>query len=301
MSHANVDTLQHFIFENTDIRGEIISLADAYQQVRRNNDKAENGLPESVLSLLGEFMAAVALLSGTLKFEGTLTLQARGNGPMPMIMAEASYQKGLRAVVQVPDSAAVQGMEENSLPALLGDNGLLAILIQPDQGERYQGIVPLEKPNLAGCLEDYFAQSEQLATRMWLAADQHQAAGLMLQALPQQLADAQTNAEHWSTAEALADTIKDEELFSLDHATILYRLFNEEDVRLFDAQDVTFACSCSEERCEATIITLGQEDAEKVLSEQDLITMDCHFCGQKYQFGPQQVAKIFAAEQKNKH
>lgn len=291
---ANSDIIQHFIFENTDIRGEIITLEEAYQQVRANNAAAEEAVPEAVLRLLGEFMAAVALLSGTLKFEGLLTLQARGEGTMPMIMAEASYQKGLRAAVQVNDAAAIEALEEISLAQLLGNNGLLAILIQPDKGERYQGIVPLSKNNLAACLEDYFAQSEQLGTRFWLAADEQRATGLMVQELPQQLADAQSNAEHWQTITALAETIKDEELLSLDQHTILYRLFNEEEVRLFDPQEVRFQCSCSEERCVSTIISIGQAEAAEILSEQDLITMDCHFCGKKYQFGPQQVDKIFA-------
>lgn len=298
---ANSDIIQHFIFDSTDIRGEIITLEEAYQQVRRNNAAAEEAVPESVLRLLGEFMAAVALLSGTLKFEGLLTLQARGDGAMPMIMAEASYQKGLRAAVQVSDPAAIEAMEAVSLKELLGNNGLLAILIQPDKGERYQGIVPLEKTNLAQCLEDYFAQSEQLGTRFWLAANEERATGLMIQELPQQLADAQSNADHWQTISALAETIKDEELLSLDQHTILYRLFNEEEVRLFDPIAVSFQCGCSEQRCANTILSIGQAEAKAILSEQDLITMDCHFCGQKYQFGPQQVEKIFAEAANTRH
>ncbi|MBB6520566.1 Hsp33 family molecular chaperone HslO [Pseudoteredinibacter isoporae] len=298
---ANTDSIQHFIFDSTDIRGEIITLEEAYQQVRNNNMAAEDAMPERVLQLLGEFMAAVALLSGTLKFEGLLTLQARGDGAMPMIMAEASYQKGLRAAVQVNDAAAIEALESASLADLLGNQGLLAILIQPDKGERYQGIVPLVKTDLAECLEDYFAQSEQLGTRFWLAADEKRATGLMVQELPQQLADAKTNAEHWQTITALAETIKDEELLSLDQHTILYRLFNEEEVRLFDPVPVSFQCSCSEERCANTILSIGQSEAQAILSEQDLITMDCHFCGQKYQFGPQQVEKIFAEADKARH
>lgn len=295
------DCTQRFLFERTDIRGEIITLADSYQQVRTNNAQAETELPESVMQLLGEFMAAVSLLAGTLKFEGTVTLQARGEGPMPMIMAESNNHQGLRAVAQVPDAAAVQALDEQVFSSLLGDKGLLAIIIQPEKGERYQGIVPLERSSLAGCLEDYFAQSEQLPTRFWLAVDAEKATGIMLQAMPQQLADAETNQEHWRTIEALAATIKDEELLSLNHETVLYRLFNEESVRLFDAQTVRFACSCSEERCVGTLESLGLDELERILSEQDLIVMDCHFCGQKYQFGPQQVAEMFSAGDETTH
>lgn len=294
------DQIQRFIFDNTDIRGEVISLEQAYQQVRSNNLKAEQGLPESLVQLLGEFLAAACLLSSSLKFDGVLTLQARGDGAVPVIMAESSNQKDLRGVIQLAEGADLSSLAGLSLPELLG-KGMLVIIIAPAKGERYQGIVPLEKSSLAENLEDYFAQSEQLKTRFWLSANEHRAAGLMLQALPQQLADAQSNEQHWQTAEALATTVKDDELLNLAHGELLYRLFNELDVRLYDAEPVQFACSCSRERCEKTLHSLGQQELEQIISERDLITIDCHFCNQKYQFGPSDVVDMFKPDASDLH
>lgn len=294
------DQMQRFIFSDTDIRGEIISLQDAYQQVRINNAKAEQALPESVQQLLGEFLAAACLLSSSLKFDGVLTLQARGEGDVTVLMAESSHQKDLRAVVQLTENCNIDALAGKSLGELLG-KGLLVIIIEPDKGERYQGVVPLDKPTLAENLEDYFAQSEQLNTRFWLRANEHRAGGLMLQALPQQLSDAATNVENWETVEALASTVKDEELLELSHEDLLYRLFNEFDVRLFEQEAVQFACSCSRQRCEATLRNLGRPELEEIISEQDLITIDCHFCNQKYQFGPTDVEQMFSSTPPNMH
>ena len=193
-----------------------------------------------VQQLLGEFLAAASLLSSTLKFDGILTLQARGDGPLPLIMAECSHHQGLRAVAQPDDAAdfdqlAVDAEGRADIRQLLG-KGVLAITIDPDKGERYQGIVPLDADKLAGCLEHYFSQSEQLNTRFWFSADSNASAGLMLQALPQQLnASAEENRDHWETTVALADTVEPGELLGLEHETLLYRLFHEEQVRLFDA------------------------------------------------------------------
>lgn len=294
------DQMQRFIFSDTDIRGEIISLQDAYQQVRINNAKAEQALPETVQQLLGEFLAAACLLSSSLKFDGVLTLQARGEGDVSVLMAESSHQKDLRAVVQLAENCDVDATAGKSLGELLG-KGLLVIIIEPDKGERYQGVVPLDKPTLAENLEDYFAQSEQLNTRFWLRANEQRAGGLMLQALPQQVSDAATNAENWETVEALADTVKDEELLGLSHEDVLYRLFNEFDVRLFEQEAVRFACSCSRQRCESTLSNLGRAELEEIISEQDLITIDCHFCNQKYQFGPADVEQMFSSTPPNLH
>lgn len=294
------DQMQRFIFSDTDIRGEIISLQDAYKQVRINNAKAEQALPESVQQLLGEFLAAACLLSSSLKFDGVLTLQARGEGDVTVLMAESSHQKDLRAVVQLAENCNIEALAGKSLGELLG-KGLLVIIIEPDKGERYQGVVPLDKPTLAENLEDYFAQSEQLNTRFWLRANEHRAGGLMLQALPQQVSDAATNVENWETVEALASTVKDEELLELSHEDLLYRLFNEFDVRLFEQEAVQFACSCSRQRCESTLRNLGQLELEEIISEQDLITIDCHFCNQKYQFGPTDVEQMFSTTPPNMH
>ncbi|NIB39598.1 Hsp33 family molecular chaperone HslO [Pseudomaricurvus alkylphenolicus] len=286
---SSSDLMHRFLFDHTDIRGEVVTLKDTYRQVLANNP----GLPPLVQALLGEFVAAVSLLSSTLKFDGILTLQARGDGPLSLIMAECSHHKAVRAVVQTAEGADFSGLESANLQQLLG-TGMLAIIIDPDKGERYQGIVPMDSPHLSGCLEHYFAQSEQLATRFWLASDDQASSGLMLQALPRQIsASAEENQDHWETATQLADTVKNEELLQLDHADLLYRLFNEEEVRMFDPVGVRFECSCSRERSANALVSLGRKEVEALLSEQDMISINCQFCNQVYAFGSTDLEEIF--------
>ncbi len=288
--------MQRFLFDNTDIRGEIVTLSDSYQQVLQNNQD----LPAQVQALLGEFVAAVSLLSSTLKFDGILTLQARGDGPLPLIMAECSHHKALRAIARPNPEVDFAALEGKDLKALMGD-GMLAIIIDPDKGERYQGIVPLDSDNLAGCLQHYFDQSEQLPTRFWLTCDEQAATGLMLQALPQQLTSGEENEEHWNTALQLANTVKDEELLTLEHSEILYRLFHEEQIRLFEPAAVRFECSCSRERSANALTSLGRAEVESLLAEQDVISIDCQFCNQTYAFGPQDLDGLFGDNEHSLH
>ncbi|MAZ88963.1 MAG: Hsp33 family molecular chaperone HslO [Cellvibrionaceae bacterium] len=290
------DLMHRFLFDDTDIRGEVVTLSDSYQQVLENNQD----LPARVQALLGEFVAAVSLLSSTLKFDGILTLQARGDGPLPLIMAECSHHQALRAIARPDPEVDFDALEGEDLKSLMG-SGMLAIIIDPDKGERYQGIVPLDSPDLAGCLQHYFDQSEQLPTRFWLASDTQAATGLMLQALPQQMATEEENQDHWNTSVQLADTVKNEELLTLEHTEILYRLFNEEQVRLFDPAQVRFECSCSRERSANALVSLGRSEVEELISERDVISIDCQFCNQTYAFGAQDLDSLFGDNEHSLH
>ncbi len=282
------DNIRRFLFEQADIRGEITTLVQSYHDAT-----AHQRLPAPVKRLLGEFLAAASLLSTTLKFDGILTLQARGPGPLPLIMAECSHNKDLRGIAH-PEEGLDPQVFTGTLQDLIGKGGVLTITIDPKQGARYQGVVPLDAPDLAGCLEHYFQQSEQLDTRFWLAADGTVSSGLLLQALPKQLnANLEQNQEIWETVTHLAQTVKTEELLQLDHETLLYRLFNEHDVRLFEPTDVRFHCSCSMERCATTLKSLGEQEVNTILSEQNIITIDCQFCNQQYQFDADAVAGLF--------
>ncbi len=282
------DLLHRFLFDKTDIRGEIVTMSDSYQQILANNSQ----LHPVVQALLGEFVAAASLLASSLKFDGIITLQARGDGPLPLIMAECTHQQTLRAIAQPEADADFDALEGEDLQKLVG-KGMLAIIIEPEKGERYQGIVPLDSSSLAGCLQHYFDLSEQLPTRFWLSSDARTATGLMLQALPQQVASAEENAEQWNTSVLLADTVKEEELLQLDHQELIHRLFHEERVRLFDPVPLEFSCSCSRSRSANALISLGREDVEALIAEQDLITIDCKFCNQSYVFGAPDLDEIF--------
>ena len=201
----NADFKQRFLFPETDIRGELVRLDESLEAILGTHD-----YPLAVQGLVGEAVAAVALLAGTLKFSGRLSLQAQGRGPVSLLLAECTHDGQLRALARHDgelDTAA-------NIGALIGD-GTMVITITPDQGRQYQGIVPLEGDTLAQCLEGYFQQSEQLPTRLWLAAGNGRAAGLMLQRLPDQVASRDANRNQWEHLEALAGTLKMEELLDL--------------------------------------------------------------------------------------
>ena len=284
------DLLHRFMFDEYDIRGDIVTLGDSYREVMRNNPYAA-----SVKNLLGEFLAAASLLSSTLKFDGMIILQARGNGPISTIMAECSNHKNLRGIVRLnPEQALTETQQQTAdMHTLLGE-GVLAITIEPKRGERYQGIVPVDSDTLAGCLEHYFQQSEQLETRLWFAANGEYASGLLLQALPRQVnTSPEENEDQWETLSALAGTLSTDELLNLDHASLLYRLFHEHQVRLFDPSMLNFSCSCSRERTGNALVSIGREEVETLLAENGHVDVDCQFCNQHYHFDAAEVRALF--------
>jgi molecular chaperone Hsp33 len=289
MTQLSHDQLHRFIFDNSDIRGEIVTLTQSIHDAF-----AHQRYPAPIKHLLGEFLTAVSLLSRTLKFNGSLTLQARGDGDLPLIMAEINHQKKIRCVAQVntPDD-----LDNRTLASLLG-KGILSIIIDPDKGERYQGIVALEGDTLAQCLEAYFLQSEQLPTKIWLSVtnnsgDDTVATGMLLQQLPQQLASVEDNLDIWETQVHLASTVSNEELVELDHKTLLTRLFHERGVRVFDAEPIAFSCSCSRKRTDQTLTQLGRATLQQILEEEEKIVVDCHFCGFKYCYLSTDIDTLF--------
>ncbi|WP_314408552.1 Hsp33 family molecular chaperone HslO [Pseudomonas kuykendallii] len=281
------DFTQRFIFDDTDVRGELVTLGDSYQHVL-----AKHPYPEPVAQLLGELLAAAALLVGTLKFDGLLVLQARSSGGVPLLMVECSSERQVRGIAryhaeQIADGAGL---------AELMPEGMLTVTIDPRAGQRYQGIVALDGINLSACLTNYFANSEQLPTRFWLYADGRRARGLLLQALPpDRLKDAEARAANWQHLTALADTLTAEELLGLDNLTVLHRLYHEEAVRLFDPLGLEFRCSCNRQRSANALVSLGQQDAERLLEEHGgSVEIDCQFCNQRYRFDKTDVAQLFA-------
>lgn len=271
------DQMQRFLLNDTDIRGELVCLEQSYQQTLANHQ-----YPPVVATLLGEFLAAAAMLSATLKFEGTLTLQARADGPIPLLMAEASSDRDVRGIAKHEQDKALDSAA--SLSELF-PNGQLCITIDPAKGKRYQGIVALDGESLSHCLESYFQQSEQLSTRIWLCADGQRAAGMLLQELPEsRLRNADTREQQWQHATILADTLTAEELLQLPATQLLSRLYPEDPVRVFPDQALAFKCSCSRERTLRAIGTLPATDLEELIAEQQPIDVECEFCLQNYRF-----------------
>jgi molecular chaperone Hsp33 len=281
----NSDTSQRFLFDKSAIRGQWSLLETSYQTVLAKHD-----YPLEVQALLGELMAAAILLAATLKFEGHLTIQARGHGPVNLLNVECTHDHQLRAIAQW--QADTTGMD---FKALLGA-AVLAITITPNKGERYQGIVPLSGASLAECLEFYFAQSEQLQTRIWLCQGNNRAGGLLLQALPYNSSNPvpkEQQQEDWHRISTLAATLTADELLNLDSETLLTRLFHEEEVTVFPPEPVEFRCTCSRERTAAALVQLGQQELEDILAEQGMVDITCQFCNQQYIFDKVDVAMLF--------
>jgi len=277
------DQLQRFLLDNTDIRGELVQLNKTYKDTL-----AAHRYPEAVGRLLGEFLAAAALLSATLKFDGIISLQARSDGEVPLIMAEATSEHKLRGIARGADLAASDEFKD------LLSSGHMTITIEPKQGKRYQGIVSLEGDNLAQCLESYFRQSEQLSTRIWLSSSDEQVAGMMLQQLPAtDSAKGEVRTADWEHATHLANTLTSDELLSLDFNQLLYRLYNQEQVRLFEPAKLEFSCHCSRDRTLRALMTVGETDLLEIINEQGAVETNCEFCHQHYQFTGKDIKSLF--------
>ncbi|HEY8331881.1 MAG TPA: Hsp33 family molecular chaperone HslO [Pseudomonas sp.] len=281
------DFSQRFLFEDTDVRGELVELDQSYAEVL-----AKHAYPEPVAQLLGEMLAAVTLLSDILKYDGLLVLQARSAGPVPLLMVECSSEREIRGIARYDAEALGTA---SSLRELMPE-GVLAMTVDPKVGQRYQGIVSLDSETLSDCLSDYFALSQQLPSRFWLNADGRRARGLLLQQLPaDRLTDGEERAASWEHLVTLADTLTAEELLGLDNETLLYRLYHQEVVRVFDAEPLRFGCSCSRERSANALVSLGEADALQLVEEQGgAVHIDCQFCNQRYPFDAADIAQLFA-------
>ncbi|OUR70325.1 hypothetical protein A9Q73_00270 [Bermanella sp. 47_1433_sub80_T6] len=285
---ANPDSLQRFTFDNSHVRGELVGLNQTLKDIF-----ARQSYPDAVNNLLGELLAAAALLSATVKIDGLLTLQVQSNGPLRILLAETSHDGKLRGIARMDEEQDIEGGQ------LLGTEGQLVITIDPTQGRRYQGIVALEGGNLSKSLEGYFKQSEQLATRLWLRCEGEVAAGFLLQELPalgEVQEEMEVDEDAWTRLTCIADTVRDDELLHLDNQELLHRLYHEETVRLFDDESLKFSCSCSKERLSTALDQMGYEQCQEIIDEQQKIRADCQFCGQHYSFGQSDINGLFPLE-----
>jgi len=280
------DQGQRFLFDEFAIRGELVQLNKTLREIFSNHE-----YPEPVKRLIGEFATAAALLSATIKFNGSLILQVKGAGQVSMLMAECRDQQSLRAIASYKDYPDPE-------QPLIGD-GQMAIIIEPDEGESYQGIVLVEDNNFSEVLEKYFLHSEQLRTRIWLSAQNDQAAGLLLQSMPESANESSLTreSEDWNRICMLADTITDEELLGLTSEQILTRLFHQEKLRLFERRQLAFECTCSKERSANTLFSLGETEVRTLLAEEGgTIEIDCQFCHARYRFDELDLNKIFGTQ-----
>ncbi|NDL64470.1 Hsp33 family molecular chaperone HslO [Acerihabitans arboris] len=278
------DQLHRYLFENYAVRGELVSLHDTYRQVLGRHD-----YPPSVKNLLGEMLVATSLLTATLKFSGEITVQLQGDGPLRLAVINGDHQQNMRGVARIDGAIA----ENSTLRQMVG-NGYLVITLTPDEGERYQGVVGLEGEHLTDCLENYFLQSEQLLTRLFIRTGEADgkvaAAGMLIQVLPAR--DAST--DDFDHLAQLTATVKAEELFTLPADEVLYRLYHQDEVTIYPPQDVQFLCTCSRQRCADALLTLPGHELDEMLVQDEIIDMHCDFCGSHYVFTATDVAGIKA-------
>jgi len=275
------DCLRRFLFEELGVRGEWVRLQNSWQQAKQYQ-KLSSGVQEQ----LGQAMASAVLLSATIKFEGAMILQAQGNGDLNTVVAHASHDRKVRGLARGNNQ-----MEAASLSEMMGE-GRLVITVEPEQGEPYQGIVKLEGEKLADVITNYFTQSEQLETKVWLFANETHAAGLFIQELPAQ----ESYEADWERISTLANTVTKEEMLSLDCEEMLYRLFNEEKVRVYEPESIEFKCGCSSEKIETTLVSLGKKELDSIFLERDVIEVNCEFCGKRYDFDKVDVENLLSGK-----
>ena len=276
------DSLQRFIFEGAPVRGELVHLDATWRAVLERHD-----YPAALRGVLGELMAAAALLSATLKFDGSLILQLQGSGAVKLIVVECTSEQTMRA------TAKWEGELSGSFRALVGDGRFVITIAPDDVTQTYQGIVELTGDSVAQVLEHYMGTSEQLETRMWLASDGEQAAGMLLQRVPGPAGD---DDDAWNRAVTLGDTVREEELLALSGPQVIRRLYHEEDIRVFDPRVVSFRCSCSRERVVNMLRMLGHEEVKSIIAERGAVEVNCEFCNRHYGFDAVDAEQIFAAE-----
>ena len=285
------DLLHRFQLENLHVRGEWVSLDSSWREILSTAE-----YPEPVKQVLGEALVAISLLAESLKFDGSLVLQIRGALPVSMLVVQATSDGAIRGMAnwqgEIADDAKFQDL------FIAEGQGLatMVISVEPNvsnasKGERYQSLVALEGESLADSFTQYFAQSEQLKTRLWLAVDETRAVGMMLQCLPSESSEIQD--EGWNHATILADTITEEELLNLNSQTLLHRLYHDEDLRIYEDKAIRFECTCSNEKIENTIRSIGEKEANSIIEEQGQITIDCDFCNTQYKLDSIDVKRLF--------
>jgi molecular chaperone Hsp33 len=291
---SDSDLLRRFLFEELPVRGHFVRLDASWRAMIEHHD-----YPAALSGLLGEAMAATALIAGTIKFEGRLVLQCQGPGPVHLLVAECTDRNAVRAVIR----ARGELPEGGTLADLTGGGQLSVTLDDQQHTQRYQGVVPLAQPGLAACLEDYFRRSEQLPTRLFLAANRERAAGLLLQrvasgsgaSFARDPADEPEIEDAWRRVGMLAATVTADELLRQPCEVLLHRLFNEDDLRLFEGSPVFFRCACSRERVAGILQSLGEDEVRGILQERGQVEVRCEFCNRAYAFDAVDAAQLFSA------
>jgi molecular chaperone Hsp33 len=278
----DTDFVQRFIFEKANIRGEMTRVQETYQTIL-----GQRPYPPMVRQLLGEAIIACLLLVNTMKFKGTLSLQFQGDKRLPLLLVQCDHERHIRALANYDTTLEAPEYADAFL------KGTMVFTIQADdKTQGYQSLIPIESTSISEILMQYFAKSEQISTYIWIATNDTMAAGLLLQQMPGEDNPA-LREEFWQYAVHIGQTLKAEELFTLDTTTILHRLYHEVDIRLFDSQGVSFECRCSKLKMERILHVLGEKDCQDLLKEHKIIEARCEFCNTLYVFDEIDVTMAF--------
>lgn len=275
------DTLQRFIFEHASIRGAIVRIEETYQKIIE-----QHHYPPLINNLLAEAMLSCLLLANSIKFEGSLSLQFQGDERFSLLLVQCDHQLQLRSLARFQE-----GLQSADYAGAFLQGKMVLTINQYHQPRAYQSIVPLQSTSMSENLMHYFAQSEQLATRVWLAVEQKKAAGMMLQLMPGQ--NTEQREQFWEYAVQLGQTVSEEELLHLNNPTLLYRLYHETELRLFASKPVSFKCRCSQDKMKQILSVLGEKEVYALLQEKGEIRLSCDFCAQEYLFDSIDVALFF--------
>ena len=276
MSQFNV--LNRYLFSDASARGELVQLDSSFKSIIKNHN-----YPVGVEKLLGELLCATCLLTATLKFEGDITVQLQGDGPVGYMSVSGNNKQQMRGIAKMAEETSA-----DTLQTLIG-KGTMIITIRPTAGEAYQGVVALDEETLADCLAHYFDVSEQIPTKIWLFCDTEQqlAAGALVQFLPDGDGSIENKEQQLTDFEhlcQLTNTIKSEEVFSLEAEALLFRLYHQEKVNIFDPQTVSYLCGCSADKCLSAIAQIEPSEIKAILAEQGKISMTCDYCITTYDF-----------------
>ncbi|HTY94498.1 MAG TPA: Hsp33 family molecular chaperone HslO [Steroidobacteraceae bacterium] len=291
------EQVQRFIFEGRPVRGHWVGIGQSWRDLRQFRDYSP-----PVQELLGQAVCASLLLAATLKFKGKLTLQLQGSGAVGLLVAQCTHDFRYRALARAQGDGAATSLTPEVFRWLVGDEGRLTVTIEAEDSDlRYQGVVPLAGHSLAACLEQYFASSEQLPTRVRLAADMHNAAGLLVQRLPGAGGIAADAADEeagtaWADAQASLEAVTAADLLHFTAEELLLQDFRQHDVRVFDGLPVKFECRCDTQRVDTMLRGLGQDEVRDVLKEQGSVTVTCDFCNRPYEYDAAAVEALFAAD-----
>jgi len=289
---TKTDFTQRFVFEHMDARGCFVRLQQSLQDIH-----ATHHYPQALRGLLNQFSLAAVLLRDSIKIDASVTIQLRTPGPLKLVMADCMTDRKLRAIAEY--DAEELAASDSLVLSDMGESATLAITISPEEGDRYQSIVPIESRSLQECLEDYFSRSEQLPTWFTFLGDEELGIGISIHALPsEKIVDEAENLERFSALKHYLSTLSEEEALQLTSEEILSRLFNEEPCRVFSSNEVVFGCDCSVNKSIEAIYTLGKEDVEMLILEQqaegnESLIVDCHFCFQRYEFDFAELGSLF--------